>query len=109
MSNHTPGPWIVKSHSFGCDEIIYDGAVTKGDSHGDRIICIMPTPHLFGENLANARLIAAAPDLLDALKALVDRDFSFLDGKMIDSSELITVAQVMAARLAIAKAEGGAG
>jgi len=50
---------------------------------------------LTGETAANARLIAAAPDLLNALRCLVD-------------AAVARGIPVNAARSAIAKAEGGA-
>ena len=82
MSEHTPGPWV----QF-CD-------------HG-RTIAIMPAgrpgaickfTQKCGPTIANARLIAAAPDMLAALKYCV-----------IERSEWLTEA-----RAAIAKAEGRA-
>jgi hypothetical protein len=56
MSAHTPGPWVATSNAGGAD--ISDEA--KG-----RAIA-----HVYGERMAcypDARLIAAAPDLLEAL------------------------------------------
>lgn len=63
MSKHTPGPWRYKPHSV--------------DSNYMLIFC-SNDPHE-GDNLRgycgedNARLIAAAPDLLDALKLMVEQ------------------------------------
>ena len=58
MSNHTPGPWGVE----------YDGSLVMG-----RQVVPTPSPDTASveERKANARLIAAAPDLLDALEALI--------------------------------------
>ena len=71
MSKHTPGPWIGAGPSFGdplpryTTEIVTeredeDGAATS--------ICELPFHHHDDENEANARLIAAAPELLEACK-----------------------------------------
>jgi hypothetical protein len=71
MSKHTPGPWVVTDKDNG----IEFGVDTAGGEWG---ICTVAGGA--GETLkhdsqdasaANARLIAAAPELLDALKALV--------------------------------------
>ena len=64
---HTPGPWTYYSGSRG----IYgsDGA------GGEKSICTLHGPRrdrAKPERDANARLIAAAPDLLDALQGLLD-------------------------------------
>lgn len=54
MSNHTPGPWII------------DGVEIRAvSSHESESICVMSP--CFTD--ADASLIAAAPDLLEALKA----------------------------------------
>ena len=67
MSAHTPGPWeVVDGRRIG---VILPNAIGGGyDSH-----CIAVTQesaHINAE--ANARLIAAAPELLEALKAIKD-------------------------------------
>jgi len=99
-TNHTPGTWEIET----CNENgpFLDSFYIQTDSkHWDgndikRIICRFPTgTGQFGEmgreNLANAHLIASAPDLLEALKELVD----------------LNVARNMnKAKAAIAKAEG---
>ena len=54
-SKHTPGPWIVDT-----DHIIQDGGTSD-----ENTIAIVGDQE---EWKANARLIAAAPDLLEALK-----------------------------------------
>lgn len=74
MSAHTKGPWaqhpqypwIIKEDSRPIGDI-EDGvticSTTSHDSSG-----FFPCP---GEGAANARLISAAPDLLEALQALL--------------------------------------
>lgn len=63
MSNHTPGPWYALSEGITDSAIGYRAIV---DSDG--VTVCNPSP--MGE--ANARLIAAAPDLLAALQGLMN-------------------------------------
>lgn len=56
-TTHTPGPWRVSKHASGLLKI-----ETK-----DRVIC-----DGFAREAANAALIAAAPELLEALKNILD-------------------------------------
>ena len=65
MAEHTPAPWKV-AHRKG--SIVVRGPATE-------CIAVIPTPAWDGYGIsnpeeanANARLIAAAPDLLEALK-----------------------------------------
>ena len=66
MSKHTPGPW----------QYVFEGGTTAfiTEADGSTIICIRTTENTTAhKNLAaNARLIAAAPDLLEALKGSVE-------------------------------------
>jgi hypothetical protein len=54
---HTPGPWHVHEE--------WDRIVNSADGNGDRPICKCEGP----DGPANAHLIAAAPDLLEACLA----------------------------------------
>ena len=63
MTKHTSGPWIVVLSGNGCLDII-----TK---RGPRIY-IAQTYGEIAANEANARLLAAAPDLLNGCNALLD-------------------------------------
>jgi hypothetical protein len=88
MSSHTPGPWFHVATEGG-----WDGVALKNGA----LICA-----LCENNPANANLIAAAPDLLAALKTLcaaVDR----IRGPHGPPGDGTAVA---AARAAMAKAEG---
>lgn len=113
MGGHTPGPWVVhpywpgvvvpasdasKGRGGAVDPDVEAGEYAKeihneagsqfSEYHRSRVM-----PH---EAKANARLIAAAPDLLEALRALLD-----------DPDPRGAPAQVWEqARAAIAKAEG---
>jgi hypothetical protein len=73
MSKHTPGPWAVLPEE--CDKAYIR---IRGTTLGDRYkIANVITPMYEGvhereamETRANARLIAAAPELLEALKRI---------------------------------------
>ena len=99
MSNHTPGPWkAVDGGRFDPEVII----TTEGriDSHHGEI-CSMEIefngPHGV-EQRANVHLIAAAPDLLEALLTLL--------GEHEDSDYMTAAEQRAKARAAIRKAKG---
>lgn len=114
MSKHTDGPWItaivrdkhgatgyqVLTHthtlvSVDAEEFYKDGNYPETDDDGYYI------PDEFidcsASKVANAYLIAAAPDLLEALKAIV---------KMVTHTDLAKLLEVKQAVEAINKAEG---
>lgn len=65
MSKHTPGPWKI---CLASDLYIEPD---RGSDIYQRPLCRVLPNFPVGTNAANARLIAAAPDLLTQLKALV--------------------------------------
>jgi hypothetical protein len=70
-TQHTPGPWIGAGPSFGDPLPRYTTSIVtewEDDAEGCIDICELPFRHHDDENEANARLIAAAPDLLESLK-----------------------------------------
>ena len=89
MSNHTPGPWKSKQT-----------AEVNGDhwllQEGRRSVAILAGQRRYAENVSNAALIAASPELLYHLREVV--------GAI--EQEGVTEALLDAARAAIAKAEG---
>lgn len=87
MSKHTPGPWnVVEGRTQGSVEIFADQkAIAECWRRNDA-----PT------EIANARLIAAAPDLLEALREMVVKAYEWHPS------------HTEKARAVIAKAEGGA-
>ena len=91
-NSFTPGPWRVGTHTD-----IYP-SITDIVSDGDKAVCSVS---LIIERHANARLIAAAPELLETLESVV---------KVCDDLGRDGVfSHVMAqARAAIAKATGEA-
>jgi hypothetical protein len=84
-ANHTPGPWKRE----GVD--IYANAPANVRPH---------IAHVIYGATADARLIAAAPELLEALTDLV--------GGCGKEGDLFSSEAMAKARAAIAKAEGGA-
>ena len=66
MSNHTPGPWIVAEDQVGDDDgnVIADVTLYNEWNTTEGIV----TKEMPWE--ANARLIAAAPEMYDALRDL---------------------------------------
>jgi len=66
MAGHTPGKWEwhkIWNHPSG--EIVADGLKANG------VHVMNATEHVIFHNMANAHLIAAAPELLEALEAAV--------------------------------------
>ena len=88
MSKHTPGPWRVDSHF----NIFYKDAMVA-------------FPCISGglDQKANARLIAAAPDLLEAMQALFGADMEYC---MMGDGKNDQIEAIAKARAAIFKATG---
>ena len=95
-TQHTPGPWEVGAAPTSVyapvtpDSYVYIASASSRGSNDEET------------DQANARLIAAAPELLAALRALVkqhDRPHGFDDSGWY-------IEQLEAARAAIAQAEG---
>ncbi len=97
MSKHTPGPWSVRK-ALGLGDLAIVAPSTQPDHSGFVILaeCYEDIrdrgEHAVDECAANARLIAAAPDLLEALQDMVS-----------DHADL-SEATLRFARAAIAKA-----
>lgn len=96
--NHTPGPWQADSEGREGWAVNYDScaewshvAVVRPNSEGSR-------PVDDDEAEANARMIAAAPELLAALKKLLN--------ETDDGTQLCARHIVDDCKAAIAKAEG---
>jgi hypothetical protein len=108
MSKHTPGPWILVGSE------VHDRP-TRFDDDGVRVgetPCMIASASIMpnkGQREANARLIAAAPELLEALRNMVEW-YGHRHGMGL-SDVLFPIAQqpsqIQAAMSAIAKATGG--
>ena len=97
MSKHTPGPWLSDGlavyalNDRPCPENRFWAGIYRGrDDNYERISK--------AEAIANAKLIAAAPDLLDALSEIINDG-----GKFVMTNETRRKA-----RAAIARARGEA-
>lgn len=98
-SKHTPGEWLIGRGADGLP-IIHTAPDTFSPSgQGVAHVCKRP---MCQEHTANARLIAAAPELLAALKDLVIE----ADDMAATSRHLSRSAAHDRARAAIAQAEG---
>jgi hypothetical protein len=103
MSKHTPGPWLQEPG----DTVICIRATAECESYRIADVGGMPYWKRFTEtDVANASLIAAAPDLLAALNECASYIISPL--RMTgDTDEAARRAAIFErARAAIAKAEG---
>lgn len=100
-AKHTPGPWM-QGPTANTWHKVYEG---KKGEYGGRAICTLHNIHAngarqrgdFETETANARLIASAPKMLEALKGLIEWE-SIMGG--FDSERWTE------ARNAIAKATG---
>ncbi|HAB18494.1 MAG TPA: hypothetical protein DCE44_18890 [Verrucomicrobiales bacterium] len=114
-AKHTPGPWTIDevTDKYGITLMvnrIWESDPSEGTDedggtfHTDEVAEIV-MDYADGIPLANARLIAAAPDLLAACEAW---DTGFVDGEQIDAEQFrqwVNERRRMA-RAAIAKATG---
>lgn len=106
---HTPGPWQVsgvreKWRTSYSDHLMDSHVVGPDDAKG--WVALIPyDPRNHAEDLANARLIAAAPELLDVVKAFVaTSDLAMLVESDHPHAEYADV--LRAALEVVAKAEG---
>lgn len=99
-TQHTPGPWTletVKTQVGVCHKVGPLGSSTKIHSACLYDDCYSDEPRDL-QLLADARLIAAAPELLEACKALLPEGW--------DDGVMDHMPGIKLARLTIAKAEG---
>jgi hypothetical protein len=99
MTTHTPAPWKVHETELTLDVRADDQFLTVAQRFW---ASIGTGAEAVAEARADARLIAAAPDLLAVAKAFVEM-YAGLD----DAIGPTVNAKVRAARAAVAKAEGG--
>lgn len=94
---HTEGPWQTNG-----------GIVRTVDENSITVRKIATVHGEFGEaeKIANARLIAAAPELLEALKATLGKWVDLVESGDAGFWDAEEEPHVIAARAAIARAEG---
>lgn len=111
-ARYTPGPWSVPSEEQARKAVSVSGVpiLAYNRSYDDNLaIFTVPANALFGgreEALANARLIAAAPDMLEALEAFVDGFDPDKEYDATDTAYVVFGEKAKLARSAIAKARG---
>ena len=101
MSKHTPGPWVVSAdplHFYSLTTVIGGKESSQKNGPPQQMIVQVGGFAEWKEAEANARLIAAAPELLEALKLIASAENSALDLAYCKGI----------ARAAITKATGGA-
>ena len=97
MTKHTKGPWTATKHDQHWVRV--NVTIKAG---GNTWVAFMPDEDK-EERMANARLMAAAPELLEACRmAMMLRQL----GGIIPESRVVVDAVVEAAEAAIAKAKG---
>jgi hypothetical protein len=99
-TKHTPGPWRVAAMRG------FAGSIGVGPK-GETAVAVIAADAFPSEREANARLIAAAPELLAALRAMIGVWEHGIDPS--DEQEIGEPTAVRWARAAIAKAEGREG
>lgn len=69
MDKHTPGPWgFVMNYNWPFRQDVH--VMAKGFGLIATVSVDGGLPHIAGKQRANARLIAAAPELLEAMEAV---------------------------------------
>ena len=100
QAQHTPGPWMLTEGDRFDKEMVITTQYRLDESIG--CICEMDvyfTGQIGIEQEANARLIAAAPELLEALQNMLG---------LTEASDYMALGEIeQQARAAIAKATGG--
>lgn len=102
MDDHTPGPWTLEIH-HAPNPKVPDSPGDVFGPNGEHIVCFGHDYDDYGafESMADARLIAAAPDLLAAL------DFLLLQVDTVERTSVVRESAIYReARAAIAKAKG---
>jgi hypothetical protein len=73
MANHAPGPWFVSGVRIKMDRGEWHGVNRyDGAKKQDQNICCVGFDPRTGEGFADARLIAAAPEMFEALRAIAE-------------------------------------
>ena len=94
---HTPGPWKIK-FDFNVFQLKTGRLVASCGGHSSNV----NPQEIHYENLANTRLVAAAPDLLEACQTIANMDESRKGGLILDGK--YAAAFITIAKQAIAKA-----
>jgi hypothetical protein len=106
-ANHTKAPWLVQidedrnDSSFTTIKVVDGSSESLSHPQGALTLANVQTfaPHI-KEGIANAHLISAAPDLLDALDLLLNK----INAHGLENNHMIIA--IEKAEMAIAKAKG---
>ena len=107
-TKHTPGPWLLE-HNLGTDDLDCGWSVLEREQNPYRgdVCRVTDAEHIDGitkgERDANARLIAAAPELLGALRGMCSMWRTVCTSKGWEPGH---VTQFVAAVEALSKATG---
>lgn len=104
-SKHTPGPWLLMPMAYGYD-LCVEGATPGGYGGWFVELHTLSNEDLRQEFDANARLIAAAPEMLAALKLAEDVLSRAPFSTNIWPNDMHPNTGIAQIRRAIAKAEG---
>lgn len=108
-AKHTPGPWVVRLEGREGQEVIVRSTVLEEDFFdGGMYEPTVADLHRGGDgNIYTAHLIAAAPELLEALQ-LLDEAYCNVSPAMTRQDRARGRVALMKARAAIAKATSAA-
>lgn len=112
MSKHTKGPWKVVDREVFLDQSVYPQHVVGGPD--ELVVCYLESQYAADTGVptsarkeAVARLIAASPDLLEALEFCAEQiENEGMQGWGVGAQLPDFVAAIERARAAIAKARG---
>jgi hypothetical protein len=103
MSKHTLGPWQYAPLQWNGDHVNESPGSIVGGDDGRWFIATLESLYDEAENAANARLIAAAPELLESLRSLLEWAVStpLLDDDLLAENE----PEVIRARTVLSRLE----
>ena len=110
MTSYTPGPWAVfeKPYRDAFDGMVLLRTVIADNGRDADVVAYLDDAYPASVE-ANARLIAAAPSLLEAAKE-IEHEIDICEAESISSSKVVGAyfsrEQIAALRAAIAAAEG---
>jgi len=98
---HTPGPWAVHWPGYTVEAV----HPVRNDATGKTPVAFV-TGYFAGQQTANALLIAAAPELYEALQAMLNGVYHYHDTAEQIAGNCGEYQTVRRARAALAKAQG---
>ena len=102
-AKHTPGPWRVEDWQYPQTGREHVSVIQNDKDAVAEVLDLWSMDFRAEEKAANARLIAAAPELLESLRLMVDMFERHIDGRPGPDD---AATRWDSARAAIAKAEG---